>query len=293
MRIVFIGAVRFSERALTELLALRANVVGVCTLSESSINSDHVDLSEIAKKSNIPFQTNPNINDPTSVDWVRALQPDVVFCFGWSYLIKKDLLSIPRIGTIGYHPAHLPSNRGRHPLIWSLVLGLTETASTFFIMDEGADSGDILSQEIVPITTGDDASTLYENITQVALSQMREFLPKLITNNFKTFPQDDLKANYWRKRGVADGLIDWRMSASSIYNLVRALTHPYVGAHFLLHGELIKVWRVEVVSNVLPNIEPGKVLSTDHVGVVVKAGMEAIRLIDVSPDVNLRAGDYL
>ena len=293
MRIVFIGAVRFSERALTELLALRANVVGVCTLSESSINSDHVDLSEIAKKSNIPFQTNSNINDPTSVDWVRALQPDVVFCFGWSYLIKRELLSVPRIGTIGYHPAYLPANRGRHPLIWVLVLGLTETASTFFMMDEGADSGDILSQEVVPITAEDDASTLYENITQVALSQIREFLPQLITNNFKTIPQVDLNANYWRKRGVADGLIDWRMSASSIFNLVRALTHPYVGAHFLLHGEHIKVWRVEVVLNVMPNIEPGKVSSVDDSGIVVKAGTDAIRLTDVSPKVILRAGDYL
>ena len=293
MRIVFIGAVQFSERALKQLLELRANIVGIFTLAESAVNSDHVDLSEIAKYYNIPFLTRSNINDQTSVEWVRLLKPDFVFCFGWSYLIKEELLSIPKIGTIGYHPACLPANRGRHPLIWALVLGLTETASTFFFMDEGADSGPILSQEVVSIASEDDASTLYEKMTQVALGQIRTFLPQLFSNTFITIPQDDLQANYWRKRGVVDGLIDWRMAATTIYNLVRALTHPYPGAHFVWNGEPIKVWRVEIVVNVPPNIEPGKVLSVDELGVLVKAGIGAIRLIAISPEVNLRSGDYL
>jgi len=64
-----------------------------------------------------------------------------------SSLLKKELLSLPPNGVLGYHPAKLPQNRGRHPLIWSLVLGLEESASTFYFMDEGADSGDILSQK--------------------------------------------------------------------------------------------------------------------------------------------------
>ena len=92
MRIVFIGAVQFSEHALKLLLELRANIVGVCTLAESAINSDHSNLSEIANHSNIPFLTRSNINDQSSVEWVRRLRPDFVFCFGWSYLIQKELL---------------------------------------------------------------------------------------------------------------------------------------------------------------------------------------------------------
>ena len=52
---------------------------------------------------------------------------------------------------MGYHPAELPYNRGRHPIIWALALGLKSTASTFFYMKEGADDGDIISQEIVKL----------------------------------------------------------------------------------------------------------------------------------------------
>ena len=60
------------------------------------------------------------------------MRPDIIFCFGWSRLIKEELLKIPKKGVVGYHPAMLPKNRGRHPLIWALALGIKTTGSTFF-----------------------------------------------------------------------------------------------------------------------------------------------------------------
>ena len=87
------------------------------------------------------------------------------------------------MGIVGYYPAALPSNRGRHPLIWALVLCLTETASTLFFMDEGADSGDILDQRQVSILPSDDAKSLYQRITQVAISQIPGFVPRLTERN--------------------------------------------------------------------------------------------------------------
>ena len=293
MRIVFIGCVHFSEQVLLELLRIKANVVAICTLSKSPFNSDHVDLSFTANKHGIPVQTEQDINSPSSINWIASFKPDVVFCFGWSYLIKKQLLSIPQIGTIGYHPAYLPANRGRHPLIWAMVLGLKETGSTFFFMDEGADSGDILSQAVITISDDDDANTLYNKTIETALGQLRDFLPQLTANNYARIQQDASKANNWRKRNVHDGVIDWRMTAASIYNLVRGLTHPYVGAHFLFRGKPIKAWRVAVISDVPPNIEPGKVLTVDGSGILVKAGEGAVQLLDISPLPDIYPGDYL
>ena len=65
------------------------------------------------------------------------------------------------MGVLGYHPTKLPANRGRHPLIWSLVLGLKQSASTFFFLDQDADSGDIISQKDFEILNTDDALALY------------------------------------------------------------------------------------------------------------------------------------
>jgi len=74
------------------------------------------------------------------------------------------------MGVVGFHPAALPANRGRHPLVWVLVLGLREAASTFFWMGEGVDTGDLLSQAKVPIYESEDAANLYERVTEVALA---------------------------------------------------------------------------------------------------------------------------
>lgn len=188
MKILFIGAVEFSACALQELLEIQANIIGVCTLSQSTINSDHVDLSRIAEQAGIPVRLTPNINNEEVCSWIQSLNPDIIFCFGWSQIIKKPLLDIPPMGIVGYHPAALPANRGRHPLIWALVLGLTETASTFFFMDEGADSGDILDQRSVPIKSTDDARSLYESIMQVSRSQIREFFAAFNEQSIRAAP---------------------------------------------------------------------------------------------------------
>lgn len=293
MRIVFIGTVEFSLRALERLLALDAEIVGVCTLQESKFNADHVDLSGVSVAHGIPCFYADDINSAAALSWIQSKTPDVIFCFGWSRLLKQDLLGLAPLGVIGFHPAALPANRGRHPLIWSLVLGLDKTASTFFFMDVGADSGDILSQREIPIVDQDDARTLYEKVIQIALAQIEEFLPQLATGTFQRIKQNEQHANTWRKRGRADGTIDWRMSAQSIHNLVRGLTTPYIGAHFLVNEKEIKVWKTALHKDAANNIEPGKVLLQSSTGLVVKCGEGAICLLVTEPVFEPSVGSYL
>jgi len=293
MRIVFIGAVRFSASMLDALLGMKAEIVGVCTLSHAPANADHADLSEQARRAGIPVLDTPDINAVDVIEWIRGLAPDVIFCCGWSRLIRQELLSLAPLGVVGYHPAALPANRGRHPLIWALALGLDEAASTFFFMDEGADSGDIVSQVPVPIHATDDAASLYERITEAAADQIRDLVSALASGEYVRRPQDKRQANLWRKRGRADGQIDWRMNAASIHNLVRALAKPYPGAHFLHQGSEFKVWKSEVVSEARRNLEPGKVLAVESGGIIVKAGEDAVRMLVIEPMPALRPGDYL
>ena len=161
-------------------------------------------------------------------------------------------------------------------------------------MDEGADSGDILSQVEITIDSSEDANSLYQKVTQTALSQINDFIPLLENRTYKRIVQDNTKANYWRKRGIKDGEIDWRMSANSICNLVRALTKPYIGAHFTKNGEDIKVWKAEVLKDEKhENIEPGKVLMIDGTNVVVKCGVDSVLLLDIESKFDFTEGDYL
>jgi methionyl-tRNA formyltransferase len=295
MKLVFIGCVNFSYKALEKIVYFKdVKIVGIVTRKASSINADFCSLEPIATSKGIPCFFATGNSQLEMAQWIKDLQPDIIYCLGWSYLLRPEILSIPPLGALGFHPAALPRNRGRHPIIWALALGLTSTASTFFFMDEGADSGDILSQRAVPILNSDDAGTLYEKLTRVALEQIEEFTPQLALGQFSRLPQDHSQANYWRKRSEKDGLIDWRMSAVGIHNLVRALTHPYPGAHCNLEGSKIKIWKTEIVSQNYPaNIEPGKVLSTDTRAILVKCGDGALSLLDHEFPNLPAAGSYL
>ena len=293
MKIAFIGTVEFSRRTLQLLIEMDQDIVGVCTLKDSLFNADHCDLRQLCEKHNISWCYAPDINSEQSVRWLVDKNPDIIFCFGWSKLLGPKILNLAPRGVIGFHPTELPANRGRHPLIWSLVLGLRETAVTFFFMDESADSGDILSQQKIKILDKDDATTLYEKVTICALKQIKAFVPQLSSGSAPRIVQNNSKSNDWRKRCAADGQIDWRMSASSIRNLVRGLAKPYVGAHFIYLSQEIKVWKVQVINVVMRNIEPGKIVFFTEGKAVVKCGEQAIKLLLTEPELDLSREKYL
>ena len=213
-------------------------------------------------------------------DWLRQRAPDVIYCFGWSHLLSREVLDIPPLGIVGFHPAALPHNRGRHPIIWALALGLRETASTFFIMDEGADTGDIISQVPVEISLEDNAAALYARISKIALEQIAAITADLQAGTAHRRPQPPGSGNTWRRRTKVDGQIDWRMSARSVVNLVRALSRPYPGAHCMYDERETKVWSACLTSCGQRNIEPGRVLALNGNRIVVKCGEDAVTLLD-------------
>ncbi len=294
MKIFFIGCVESSKILLTRLLENNHEICGIATKEASGYNADFYDLSDIGSKYGIPTMYVKNINDKESVDFIKSTAPDVLYCFGWSQLLKEQLLNIPPMGAYGFHPAELPYNRGRHPIIWALVLGLKSTAVTFFELNIKADAGKIISQRKIQIAYEDDARSLYNKIMNEAEEQVLEFTEKLETGAVLPEIVPNVGGNIWRKRSEPDGIIDWRMSSLAIYNLVRALTKPYFGAEFVHQGKKVRVWKAEEVREQgLKNIEYGKVLKVNsETDYFVKTYDNVIHILD-SDSVELKEGDYL
>jgi len=293
MKVVLIGSVEFSLRVLEKLISIDVDLVGVCTKKSSTFNSDFFDLKPLSDINEVPCLYVDDINSTKSVEWIKNLNPDVIFCFGWSSLIKKDILAVAPMGIVGYHPAKLPKNRGRHPLIWALALGLKESASTFFFMDEGLDTGDILTQVDFEISYKDDARNLYDKVVEIALIQIEEFIPVLEKGTYTRIKQNEKESNDWRKRNELDGEIDFRMNSHSIYNLTRALTKPYVGAYIKFNEMNYSVWKVKESNDFQENIEPGKVLRVFDKIFVVKSYDGAIEIIEHDFKEMPKVGEYL
>lgn len=301
MRILYIGAVDFSAFCLREVLKNNGNVIAIITLSSeySTIHSDFEDLTPIAREYKIPIYYIKKLKDAETIELVRSLQPDIIFIFGFSQLIPPAILNLPSLGCIGTHPALLPRNRGRHPLIWALVEGLSESGLTFLFLDEGVDSGDILWQKSFPITLEDDASTLYSKIKSLAQQAIPEIIQQLESSNMPRIPQNHSKATYWRKRTEQDGVIHWDESTLQVYNLIRALTHPYIGAHTYLGSQKLTVWQSKLadaradIYNVRDTVF-GCVVGASEAGILVKTRDGFLELLDWEPrEVQLYSGAIL
>ena len=290
MRIVYLGAVDFSLHCLKEVIANDGDVVSVLTLSpeHAGFHSDYADLAPLASRHGIPVHRIRRINDRESVDLLRSLEPDVMFVFGWSQIVSPEVLGVPPLGCIGSHPALLSRNRGRHPIVWALAEGLEESGLTFFYLDQGADSGDILWQKAFSIALDDDDATVYGKLKGLASEAIGQFLPLLQRGVAPRLPQDHSQATYWRKRTEEDGEIYWEGPTMRAYNLVRALARPYVGAHTFRDGRRLKVWRARSPEAPSPQAAtggaPGQVVAAPDGAVAVRTGDGFLTLLEYELD---------
>ncbi len=299
MKIGFIGCVLSSQVALETLLEnnIDYEVVAVITKKKSDFNSDFVDLGSICSNSKIPIHYEDSKNKKESLKFMKKYDPDIIYCIGWSYLLSSEFLKLCKHGVIGFHPASLPKNRGRHPIIWSLCLGLENTSSTLFVMEEGADTGPIIDQIDIKIAKNDNALTLYKKILSKLKIQIQTTAINFSKNSVKRTKQDHTKSNVWRKRSFPDGQIDWRMTAHDINNLIRALYKPYPGAHYKFRDEYINVFESKVFKGKQKNnIEPGKVLdinSSENSFLIKCGGNTALWIYNDGPIKHIKVGDYL
>ena len=249
MRIVFIGSVFSSYRALQSIFKMRSqyiiDIVGVFGLDEtfSKKVSDYYPIYEYAEENCIPSFTFRNINDGDTIKKIKKLNPDLIFVIGLSQIISKEILDIPKFGCIGFHPTPLPKMRGRAVIPWMILLGVRESAATLFFLDEKVDSGDIIDQERYFIEETDYAGDVYNKVCVALETLIERNFPLLIAGKISRIPQNEKEATYLSKRVPSDGLINWNDSSNSILRLIRAVSKLYPGAYSFYEGKKIIFWK--------------------------------------------------
>jgi len=237
----------------------------------------------LADAHGVPVFAPERVNDSEWIDRVRALSPDFIFSFYYRKLLKPELLGLARRGALNLHGSLLPKYRGRAPVNWVLVHGERETGVTLHYMDARADHGDIVAQRAVPITDDDTALTLFRKLTAAAAALLREVYPGLCAGTAPRLPQDHAAATYFGGRTPADGRIDWNTSARQVYNLVRAVTHPYPGAFTSWNGRTLYIWAVRPRDGDGVGAVPGTVVQVTP-ELVVRTGDGAVTLERVQLD---------
>ena len=236
----------------------------------------------LAQSRNLPVFTPENASDDAFVAQLAALKPDVAVVACYGQFLKKNLLAVPRIGTINVHPSLLPKYRGASPLQWTLANGETETGVTVLHVTPKMDAGDILAQEKHSIAPDDDYGSLEPKLAAKGAKLLGRVLDDFRAGRTQGVPQDDAQATFARKLAKEDGLVDWSRPAVAIRNQLRGFA-PWPGAYtFLPGGILLKLHAVRTEAGTA-GAAPGTVLEAGGTGPLVATGNGALRLLQVQP----------
>lgn len=260
---------------LEQLLALGAPIAALCTHQDDP----HEEIwwrscAELAARNSIPVFTPDRIDEDVTRQ-VKSLAPDVIYSFSYRFLIPEEILACARIGAFNMHTALLPKYRGRAPINWMLVNGEREAGVTLHHMVVRADAGDIVAQRACAIEDRDTALTLYRKLVPLSANILREYHPQIVAGTAPRIAQNLGKGSYFGRRRPADGRIDWRWPARRIFNLVRAVTHPYPGAYCFAAGRKLFIWEARIADEAAKRGAPGEIIGCGD-GLEIAAGQGSL-----------------
>ena len=239
-------------------------------------------VKSLALARGLPVRTPENASEESFAAELAALQPDVIVVASYGQFLKKNLLAVPRLGTINVHPSLLPKYRGASPIQWALANGDAETGVSVLYVTPKMDAGDILAQERFPISPDDTFCTLEPKLAAKGADLLLRVLDHFRAGQTQGVPQDEAQATFARKLSKEDGRVDWRLPAETLRNRLRGFS-PWPGAQALLPGgTLLKLHEVRVEAGA-PGAAPGTILEAGETGPLVATGRGALRLAVVQP----------
>jgi methionyl-tRNA formyltransferase len=210
----------------------------------------------------------------------RALeeaQIDVMVVAAYGLILPQWVLSLPRLGCLNIHASLLPRWRGAAPIHRAIEAGDRQTGITLMQMDAGLDTGGILRMATLDIEPTDTTGRLHDRLAALGAALTVAALHDLSAGRLTPLAQALEGVTYAHKIEKSEAWIDWRQPAAVIDRRIRAFD-PFPGAAMFCSGEVIKVWRAEVVSAVGRS---GEVLRSGSGELVVACGQDALRLVEL------------
>ncbi len=245
MKLAFCTCVKLGKSCIEKVYEIGGKFDLLITLEDhlSTKKSGRIFLDDIAQKNDTPLLKINHINDEASINSLIDYEIDWLFLIGWSQIASSNVLNSCKKGVIGAHPTLLPRGRGRAAIPWTIIKGLNKTGVTFFNMDEGVDTGNILGQKEIPVLKNETATTLYEKVNNSHINLIEEVWRKIDNNSLTEIVQDNQKSTYWKGRKPSDGeIFPNKMTTKEIDRLVRATTKPYPGAFVLKNKSKLIIW---------------------------------------------------
>ena len=279
LKIVYMGTPEFSVPALEEL-SNNYNVVMVVTQPDKLVGRKKEIIFSPVKK--FALERDIPVFQPEKIreDYKKIidLNPDLIVTCAYGQIIPKELLNFPKYGCINIHASLLPEYRGGAPIHKAVMDGKDKTGVTIMYMDEKMDSGDILYQEELEITSEDNTSTMFNKLSILGKKMIGTFIPKLIKGDFTRTPQDESKVTYAYNISKEDEKLSFSDNSINVFNKIRGLS-DLPGAYAFLDNRRVKIFKSRIGTKV--NGKPGEIISIYDDGIGVMTNDKEIIITDI------------
>lgn len=282
MRVVFLGTPEFAVPSLETLIQdPSVDVVAVITQPDRKSGRGQrltpPPVKVVAERHEIPCHQFQSLRkSPESLALMRSLSPDVAVVVAFGQILIREFFELPRQGTVNVHASILPFYRGAAPAAHAIWNGDSETGVTIMKIDEGMDTGDILTMETLPIPNSMSTGELEVVLAQRGAELLMQTLGGYVSGDIVPVAQDHSKATLAPRIKKSDGRIDWTRTADSLHNQVRAM-NPWPGSFFTWKEVEVKFWKSAVeAGSGDSSVDPGRVVAAEGDNLLISCGKGSV-----------------
>jgi methionyl-tRNA formyltransferase len=241
MKIAIIGQQDFGKAVLEAFLA-RGHEAGAvfCAPEKEGARPDALRVAAQAK--GLRVHQFKSLRDPEAARAMREAGADIGIMAFVTQFAPQEFVTIPRHGTIQYHPSLLPRHRGPSSINWPIIQGDTETGLTIFRPTDGLDEGAVILQKKTPIGPDDTLGSVYfDRLFPMGVDAILEAAELVLAGRHTETAQDETKASYEGWCRSDEARIDWAKPIDHVYNLVRGC-NPAPGAWTTSNGKKLQIF---------------------------------------------------
>lgn len=283
MRIVFMGTPEIAQTVLERLVESKHHVVAVVTNVDKARNRgkkiQYSPVKETALANSIPVIQPQKVKDnPQFYSEMEKINADIFVVVAYGHILPKEILDMPKYGSINVHASLLPKLRGAAPIQWSIIEGYKKTGVTIMQMTEDLDAGDMIAKKELEIGKS-NSQELSDKLAKLGSELLIKTLDDIESGNYVKEKQDESQATYTSKISKQDGKIDFSMAPDEISRRCRGFD-PWPGMFCDYQGNVMKIWKCEDTGLDIKGLN-GEVVSVEKDCFLVACGGKGLRVTEV------------
>ena len=244
MRMIFMGTPDFAVPCLEALINAGHDIAAVFTQPDKPVGRKQTLTPPAVKVCALGHGLRvcqpATLRDGAAYDIIREIDPEVIVVAAYGKILPKEIIDYPKYGCVNVHGSLLPKYRGAAPIQWAVINGDEVTGVTIMQMNEGLDTGDILTAEAIPIGLDDTAESMFDKLSALGAEMIVKALTELERDSLTPARQDEALASYAPMLSKDISSVDWTKPAHSVHDLIRGL-YSWPIAQTTLNGKKLKI----------------------------------------------------